>query len=99
MWEAYSQWRYRAQHGRRGLFDAWRYYSNFRRAHQAFRRQSRQAKKQWFRAKVLEMETASAAGDIRTLFRLTGALLPKQPKRRLQLRGPQGEVYGLRNSS
>ena len=93
MWEAYRQWRYRAQHGRRGLFDAWRYYSNFRRAHQAFRRQSRQAKKQWFRAKVLEMETASAAGDIRTLFRLTGALLPKQPKRRLQLRGPQGEVW------
>ena len=93
MWEAYHQWRYRARHGRRGLFDAWRYYSSFRRAHQAFRRQSRQAKKQWFQAKVLEMEKASAAGDIRTLFRLTGTLLPKQPKRRLQLRGPQGEVW------
>ena len=96
MWEAYHQWRYRAQHGKRGLFDAWRCYSHFRRAHQAFRRQSRQAKKQWFTAKVLEMEQASAAGDIRTLFRLTGTLMPKQPKRRLQLRGPQGEVWTTR---
>ena len=93
MWEAYHQWRHRAHNSRRGLFQAWRCYSQFRRAHMAFRRQSRQAKKRWFEAKTLEMEQASAAGDIRTLFRLTGALMPKQPKRRLQLRGPQGEVW------
>ena len=89
MWEAYHHWRHRAQHGCRGLFHAWRCYSQFRRAHLAFRRQSRQAKKQWFEAKTLEV-------DIRTLFRLTGALMPKQPKRRLQLRGPQGEVWTAR---
>ncbi|CAE7489267.1 unnamed protein product [Symbiodinium sp. KB8] len=38
-----------------------------------------EAKKQWFQAKVLEMEKASAAGDIRTLFRLTGCTLIRHP--------------------
>ena len=39
------------------------------------------------------MELASSTGDVRALFRLAGALMPKQPKRRLQLRGPGGEIW------
>ena len=35
----------------------------------------------------------SSARDVRALFRLAGALMPKQPEQRLQLRGPQGEIW------
>ena len=55
--------------------------------------QIKQAKKAWFHAQVQSMELASSTGGVRALFRLAGAFMPKQPKRRLQLRGPRGEIW------
>ena len=39
------------------------------------------------------MEEAARSGDVRALFQLASHLTPKQPRRRLQLRGPAGEIW------
>ncbi|CAE7361477.1 unnamed protein product [Symbiodinium sp. CCMP2592] len=93
MWQAYHCWRHGPTTGRRNVFALWRAYSAFRRAHKQFRQRTREAKRAWFHDQILGMERASAAGDVRALFRLAGALLPKQPRRKLQLRGPNGELW------
>ncbi|CAE7668683.1 unnamed protein product [Symbiodinium sp. CCMP2592] len=93
MWQAYHCWRHGPTTGRRNVFALWRAYSAFRRAHKQFRQRTREAKQAWFHDQILGMERASAAGDVRALFRLAGALLPKQPRRKLQLRGPNGELW------
>ncbi|CAE7534662.1 unnamed protein product [Symbiodinium sp. CCMP2592] len=93
MWQAYHCWRHGPTTGRRNVFALWRAYSAFRRAHKQFRQRTREAKRAWFHDQILGMERASAAGDVRALFRLAGALLPKQPRRKVQLRGPNGELW------
>ncbi|CAE7715470.1 unnamed protein product [Symbiodinium sp. CCMP2592] len=93
MWQAYHCWQHGPTTGRRNVFALWRAYSAFRRAHKQFRQRTREAKRAWFHDQILGMERASAAGDVRALFRLAGALLPKQPRRKLQLRGPNGELW------
>ncbi|CAE7250747.1 unnamed protein product, partial [Symbiodinium sp. CCMP2592] len=93
MWQAYHCWRHGPTTGHRNVFALWRAYSAFRRAHKQFRQRTREAKRAWFHDQILGMERASAAGDVRALFRLAGALMPKQPRRKLQLRGPNGELW------
>ena len=39
------------------------------------------------------MEEAARSGDVRALFQLASHLTPKQPRRRLQLHGPAGEIW------
>ena len=81
MWQAYRVWRQGARLGKRGLCSLTQ-----------FRHRTKQAKGLVPGTGSVH-GVASSAGDVRALFRLAGALMPKQPKQRLQLRGPQREIW------
>ncbi|CAE7364632.1 unnamed protein product, partial [Symbiodinium sp. CCMP2592] len=93
MWAAYARWRRGTGSSVGALFRTWQAHAQFRKAHREFRMRSRQARKAWFLDQVVAMESAAHYGDVRALFQLSSFLAPKQPRRKLQLRGPQGELW------
>ena len=64
MWQAYRTWREATQGGRR-LFEAWRAYSQFKRAHRDFRKRTRAARTARLIAPTCEMQQAADKGDVR----------------------------------
>ncbi|CAE7641710.1 unnamed protein product [Symbiodinium sp. CCMP2592] len=92
MWAAYKDWKHPPP-GRQRLFSAWRAYSQFKRAHREFRRATRAAKTAQMQALTQSMQEATDKGDVRALFRLAASLAPQKRRPRLQLRGPQGELW------
>ncbi|CAE7801809.1 unnamed protein product [Symbiodinium sp. CCMP2592] len=92
MWAAYKDWKHPPP-GRQRLFSAWRAYSQFKRAHREFRRATRAAKTAQMQALTQSMQEATDKGDVRALFRLAASLSPQKRRPRLQLRGPQGELW------
>ncbi|CAE7830781.1 unnamed protein product [Symbiodinium sp. CCMP2592] len=92
MWAAYKDWK-NPPPGRQRLFSAWRAYSQFKRAHREFRRATRAAKTAQMQALTQSMQEATDKGDVRALFRLAASLSPQKRRPRLQLRGPQGELW------
>ncbi|CAE7703853.1 unnamed protein product [Symbiodinium sp. CCMP2592] len=92
MWAAYREWK-QPPPGRQRLFSAWRAFSQFKRAHREFRRATRAAKTAQMQALTQSMQEATDKGDVRALFRLAASLSPQKRRPRLQLRGPQGELW------
>ncbi|CAE7802495.1 unnamed protein product [Symbiodinium sp. CCMP2592] len=62
-------------------------------AYKDWKRATRAAKTAQMQALTQSMQEATDKGDVRALFRLAASLSPQKRRPRLQLRGPQGELW------
>ncbi|CAE7266338.1 unnamed protein product [Symbiodinium microadriaticum] len=92
MWEAYRQWKQLANAQSGNALQTARAYQTFKQAHKAFRQEGKACKKQWFNARIGDIQAAARSGDARALFAGVRAVAPKQSKLKVQLRDSKGQL-------
>ena len=92
MWQAYRQWKQLANAPTGHALQTARAYQTFKQAHKAFRQAGKACKKQWFHARIGDIQAAARRGDARALFAGVRAAAPKQSKIKVQLRDSRGQL-------
>ena len=91
MWQAYKEeWRKPSGAGLRSVLQAWRSFQLFQSKQKAFRKAGKEARQQWFRNRLLDLQTAAQSQDTRRLYAGIRSIAPKTRKIAVQLRDSQG---------
>ena len=89
-WQAYKEWRKPSGTGLRSVLQAWRSFQLFQSKQKAFRKAGKEARQQWFRNRLLDLQTAAQLQDMRRLYAGIRSIAPKTRKIAVQLRDSQG---------
>ena len=91
MWQAYKEeWKKPSGAGLRSVLQAWRSFQLFQSKQKAFRKAGKEARQQWFRNRLLDLQTAAQLQDMRRLYAGIRSIAPKTRKIAVQLRDSQG---------
>ena len=88
-WRAFKQVR---KQGLRGWFQAWRAWKAFDKQYREHQRRCKQARRHVLLDAMQEAEQHAATSNIRGIYQIIKRLAPKQARRRMQLRGPEGQM-------
>ena len=98
MWEHYRRWRKTSNLGLKGAMAAWKNYALFTRAHKIFRKNGRQARKNWVDMQTAAINEAATQKDVRTMFAIARRLCPKNKQTTVQFRTQQGILMSKQQS-
>ena len=88
-WRAFKQVR---KQGLRGWFQAWKAWKAFDRQYREHQRRCKQARRNVLLDAMREAEQHAATNNSRGIHQIIKRLAPKQARRRMQLRGPDGQM-------
>ena len=88
-WRAFKQVR---KHGLRGWFQAWRAWKDFDRNYRAHQQRCKQARRAVLLDAMYEAEQHAQTHNTRGIYQILKRLAPKQARRRMQLRGTDGQM-------
>ena len=88
-WRAFKQVR---KQGLRGWFQAWRAWKAFDKHYREHQRRCKQARRNVLLDAMQEAEQHAATNNTRGIHQIIKRLAPKQARRRMQLRGPEGQM-------
>ena len=88
-WRAFKQVR---KHGLRGWFQAWKAWKDFDWHYRAHQKRCKQARRAILLDAMHEAEQHAQAHNTRGIYQILKRLAPKQARRRMQLRGAEGQM-------
>ncbi|CAE7507218.1 unnamed protein product, partial [Symbiodinium necroappetens] len=88
-WRAFKQVR---KHGLRGWFQAWRAWKDFDWHYRAHQKRCKQARRAILLQAMHEAEQHAKVHNSRGIYQILKRLAPKQARRRMQLRGAEGQM-------
>ena len=92
MWDKYRAFKRHRPVGLFSILQVWRDFACFKSAHRAMKKKGSQLRRQRQKDKLLEAEKAVEAGQTHQLYSVVRQLAPKQVRRKIKLRSPEGDL-------